>query len=80
MPDEPEPVELGRAPAAAPGRDVTIVAISRLVDESLAAAEQLAADGIEAEVIDPRTLSRSTSTRSSPRCGAPIGSWSRMRP
>ena len=39
------------------GRDVTIVALSRLVHDALAAAERLAAeDGIEAEVIDPRTL------------------------
>ena len=38
------------------GRDVTIVALSRLVGEALTAAERLAADGIEAEVIDPRTL------------------------
>jgi acetoin:2,6-dichlorophenolindophenol oxidoreductase subunit beta len=56
VPDEPEPVELGRALVVRPGRDLTIVALSRLVDESLAAAERLAADGIEAEVIDPRTL------------------------
>jgi pyruvate/2-oxoglutarate/acetoin dehydrogenase E1 component len=56
VPDEPEPVELGRALVVRPGRDVTIVALSRLVDEALAAAEALAADGIEAEVIDPRTL------------------------
>ena len=38
------------------GGDVTIVALSRMVGESLAAAERLAADGVEAEVIDPRTL------------------------
>ena len=39
------------------GRDVTIVALSRLVHDALAAADRLAAeDGIEAEVIDPRTL------------------------
>ena len=38
------------------GRDVTVVALSRLVHESLAAADELAADGIEVEVIDPRTL------------------------
>jgi pyruvate dehydrogenase E1 component beta subunit len=56
VPDEPEPVELGRALVVRPGRDLTIVALSRLVDESLAAADRLAADGIEAEVIDPRTL------------------------
>ena len=33
-----------------------MVALSRLVSESLAAADELAADGIEVEVIDPRTL------------------------
>ena len=38
------------------GGDVTIVALSRMVGEALAAADRLAADGIEAEVIDPRTL------------------------
>ena len=35
---------------------MTIVALSRLVGEAMTAAERLAADGIEAEVIDPRTL------------------------
>ncbi len=40
-----------------PGDDVTIVAISRMVSKSLEAAETLAADGIEAEVIDLRSLS-----------------------
>ncbi len=57
VPDTPEPVPLGRAHRfARRGRDVTIVALSRLVGEALTAAERLAADGIEAEVIDPRTL------------------------
>jgi pyruvate dehydrogenase E1 component beta subunit len=56
VPDEPEAVPLGEALVVRPGRDVTIVALSRLVDEALAAADRLAADGIEAEVIDPRTL------------------------
>ena len=54
--DERAPVQLGRATIARPGADVTIVALSRLVPESLAAADELAAEGIEAEVIDPRTL------------------------
>jgi pyruvate/2-oxoglutarate/acetoin dehydrogenase E1 component len=49
-------VPLGRARIARPGRDVTVVALSRLVPEALAAAEELAAEGIEIEVIDPRTL------------------------
>jgi acetoin:2,6-dichlorophenolindophenol oxidoreductase subunit beta len=56
VPDEREPVPIGRATIVRPGRDVTVVALSRLVSESLAAADELAADGIEAEVIDPRTL------------------------
>src|SRR5262245_28582928 len=53
---EPGDVALGRAKVVRPGRDVTVVALSRLVHESLAAAEEFAADGIEVEVIDPRTL------------------------
>jgi pyruvate/2-oxoglutarate/acetoin dehydrogenase E1 component len=54
--DRPESVPLGRARVVRPGRDVTVVALSRLVHESLAAADGLAADGIEVEVVDPRTL------------------------
>jgi acetoin:2,6-dichlorophenolindophenol oxidoreductase subunit beta len=50
------PLPLGRAHRVRRGRDVTIVALSRLVEEAVAAAERLAAEGIEAEVIDPRTL------------------------
>ena len=56
VPDGQEPIPLGRANVVRPGRDVTVVALSRLVGESLAAAEELAREGIEAEVIDPRTL------------------------
>jgi pyruvate dehydrogenase E1 component beta subunit len=57
VPEPAEPVPLGRAVTLREGRDVTIVALSRLVGDALAAAELLAAeDGIEAEVIDPRTL------------------------
>jgi acetoin:2,6-dichlorophenolindophenol oxidoreductase subunit beta len=54
--DSPQPLPFGRARIVRPGRDLTIVAVSRMVGEALAAAEQLAADDIEAEVIDPRTL------------------------
>jgi acetoin:2,6-dichlorophenolindophenol oxidoreductase subunit beta len=49
-------VPLGRAEVVRPGRDVTVVALSRLVHEALAAAEVLAAEGIEVELVDPRTL------------------------
>ena len=47
---------IGKAATRREGGDVTIVALSAMVDEALAAAATLATDGIEAEVIDPRTL------------------------
>ena len=56
VPAEPYSIPLGTANVVRPGRDVTIVAYGRMVHESVAAAERLAADGIECEIIDPRTL------------------------
>ncbi len=56
VPDEPEPVPIGQARTVRQGDDVTIVALSRMVGEAMTAAERLAGDGVEAEVIDPRTL------------------------
>jgi pyruvate dehydrogenase E1 component beta subunit len=56
VPETIEPIELGRARTVRAGDDVTIVATSRMVGEALAAAQELAEEGIEAEVIDPRTL------------------------
>lgn len=50
-------VPLGVAATPREGSDVTLVAIGRMVDRALEAAEQLAADGISVEVLDPRTLS-----------------------
>lgn len=50
------PVPLGKAAVVREGRDVTIVSAMRGVHESLAAAETLAASGIEAEVVDLRTI------------------------
>jgi pyruvate dehydrogenase E1 component beta subunit len=55
-PDTPAPLALGRAHRVRQGSDVTIVALSRMVGEAMAAAGRLSAEGIEAEVIDPRTL------------------------
>jgi len=49
-------IPLGQANVAREGTDVTIVGIGWTVGRALAAAEQLAADGVSAEVIDPRTL------------------------
>ena len=54
---ESEIPALGGAAIARPGSDVTIVALSRMVGVVLAAAELLAAEGIDAEVVDPRWLS-----------------------
>jgi pyruvate/2-oxoglutarate/acetoin dehydrogenase E1 component len=55
-PDDGEPLPLGRARVAREGSDVTIVSIAKGVPDSLKAAELLAADGIQAEVLDLRTL------------------------
>jgi pyruvate dehydrogenase E1 component beta subunit len=49
-------VPFGQASVRRSGGDVTIVATGWMVGKALAAAESLAAEGIEAEVIDPRTL------------------------
>jgi pyruvate/2-oxoglutarate/acetoin dehydrogenase E1 component len=54
--EPPEPVPLGQARTLRSGGDLTIVATSLQVYDALRAAEWLGEDGIEAEVIDPRTL------------------------
>jgi len=56
VPQEEYLVPLGVADVKRQGQDVTIVATSYMVLQALAAARQLEADGISAEVIDPRTL------------------------
>ncbi len=54
LPTEAMPV--GKARISRPGRDLTIVAYSAMVHEALAAAEELAGEGIEVEVVDLRTV------------------------
>lgn len=54
VPDGAHEVPPGKADVRRPGTDVTIVATSRAVLWSMEAAETLAAEGIEAEVVDPR--------------------------
>jgi len=49
-------IPLGKADVKRPGKDLTIIALSIMVPRALAVAERLAQEGIEAEVIDPRTL------------------------
>jgi pyruvate dehydrogenase E1 component beta subunit len=56
VPDEPYEVPLGRARIARQGKDVTLVGYARMVQVALQTAEELAKRGIEAEVIDLRTL------------------------
>jgi pyruvate/2-oxoglutarate/acetoin dehydrogenase E1 component len=56
VPDEDYIVPLGKAEVKRQGRDVTVVAIAWMVHEALAAAEELAKEGISVEVVDPRTL------------------------
>lgn len=50
------PIPFGKARVAREGTDLTIVALSAMVDEALAAAEIAAKSGISVEVIDPRTI------------------------
>lgn len=56
VPASPYFIRWGEAKVVREGSDVTVVALSDMVDYSLTAAEKLAADGISLEVIDPRTL------------------------
>ena len=56
VPDEEYTIPFGRADVKRPGRDVTIIATSWMVLKALEAAETLSAQGVDAEVIDPRTL------------------------
>ena len=55
-PPEGEVIPLGQARIARPGSDLTIATIGKGVPDALAAAEELAADGVDAEVVDLRTL------------------------
>lgn len=56
VPEEPYEVPLGVANVLREGDGVTLVAWGRMANECVAAAEKLAEDGVECEVIDPRTL------------------------
>jgi pyruvate dehydrogenase E1 component beta subunit len=56
VPEELEPIPLGKARVHREGEDVTVVATGRLVHDALRAAEAAEEDGISVEVVDPRTL------------------------
>jgi pyruvate dehydrogenase E1 component beta subunit len=75
VPEEEYTIPFGVADVKRLGDDVTIVATSSMVRVALAAAEQLEADGISAEVVDPRTLSpldEDTLVRSAEKTGRAI--------
>ena len=57
VPEEEYTIEIGKADVKREGKDVTLIAYGAMVHASLKAAEELAKDGIEAEVIDLRTVS-----------------------
>jgi len=56
VPEEMYSIPFGQADIKRPGKDITLVATHALVQRSLNAAEQVAPEGIDVEVIDPRTL------------------------
>ena len=56
VPEEDYTIPLGKADIKREGGDVTVVALAWLVHEALAAAEELAKEGVSVEVVDPRTL------------------------
>jgi pyruvate dehydrogenase E1 component beta subunit len=56
VPDEDYTIPIGKSIIQRPGRDVTIVTYSKMLEVSLKAAEQLSKEGIEAEIVDLRSL------------------------
>jgi pyruvate/2-oxoglutarate/acetoin dehydrogenase E1 component len=56
VPEEPYVVPIGKSEVKRQGKDVTVIATSIMVARALEAADHLAEEGIEAEVVDPRTL------------------------
>jgi pyruvate dehydrogenase E1 component beta subunit len=56
VPESEHVVPIGEAAVVREGADVTVVGIGWTVGKALAAAEQLAGEGIDAEVVDPRSL------------------------
>jgi pyruvate dehydrogenase E1 component beta subunit len=56
VPSEDYAIPFGVATVRRPGKDVTIVAMQAMLNKALSAATKLAEEGVEVEVIDPRTL------------------------
>jgi pyruvate/2-oxoglutarate/acetoin dehydrogenase E1 component len=56
VPEGDYTIPFGKADVKREGKDVTVVALAWLVHEALAAADELAKEGISVEIVDPRTL------------------------
>lgn len=56
VPEESYTIPFGEARVVREGRDLTIITLSQMVQKAVLAADELAADGIDAEIIDLRTL------------------------
>lgn len=56
VPEEEYLVPLGQAEIKRKGSDITVVSLSIMIPRTLAAAEKLSQEGIEVEIVDPRTL------------------------
>jgi pyruvate/2-oxoglutarate/acetoin dehydrogenase E1 component len=56
VPEEEYAIPFGQADVKREGGDVTVVALAWLVHEALAAADELAKEGVSVEIVDPRTL------------------------
>ncbi len=56
VPEEPYAIPLGQADVKREGKDLTIVATSVMVSRALEAAKTLAEEGIDVEIVDPRTI------------------------
>jgi 2-oxoisovalerate dehydrogenase E1 component len=57
VPEEPYEIEFGKASVVREGADITVVALALMVHRASEAAEQLSADGVSVEIVDPRTVS-----------------------
>jgi pyruvate/2-oxoglutarate/acetoin dehydrogenase E1 component len=56
VPEDIYEIPLGKAATLRPGNDVTVVALGRMANEAMTAADKLAAEGVEVEVIDLRSV------------------------
>lgn len=56
VPEQEYTIPFGQAAVKREGKDITVVALAKMVHKTLAAAEELQKEGISMEVIDPRTL------------------------